>query len=420
MNEARKYLERTERYLTEVLLPFWSSRAVEPRFGGFQTNYDRDGRRTAVRRKTLLAQARCVFAFSHAARCGFLSNGWKEWVAQGYAFLQRHFRDGLHDGYYWITDEDGTVLDDSKTIYGHSFLIYGFAEYALATGTREALAEACRLFDLLLSRGADVRHGGFFEHFDREFRLVSVRRRGELHKSLDTHMHLMEAFTTLYEATRSPRHLQVLEQTSELIFERMVDPQSGCGISMFAPDWTPMPNEQLKTVWGVDRFDEAGKSVDVTSFGHNVELAWLYLHSLEVRGLGGPERQAQLGRIEPPLRHGRDHGVDWEHGGLYVEGLRSGEVTDTDKEFWQQAEALVGFLDGFALTGEGRYWEAFRKVHDFLFQKMIHWEAGEWYLLVSREGRVKKDPMGTDWKICYHTIRGICQVVLRLRRLAAG
>ena len=151
-----------------------------------------------------------------------------------------------------------------------------------------------------------------------------------------------------------------------------------------------------------------------------MELAWLYLHSLEVRGLGGRERQAQLGRIEPLLRHGRDYGVDWEHGGLYVEGLRSGEVTDTDKEFWQQAEALVGFLDGFALTGEGRYWEAFRKVHDFLFQKMIHWEAGEWYLLVSREGRVKKDPMGTDWKICYHTIRGMCQVVLRLRRLAAG
>jgi mannose/cellobiose epimerase-like protein (N-acyl-D-glucosamine 2-epimerase family) len=100
-----------------------------------------------------------------------------------------------------------------------------------------------------------------------------------------------------------------------------------------------------------------------------------------------------------------------------VEGRRGGGVTDTDKEFWQQAEALIGFLDAFALTEDERYWESFCSVHDFVFGKMIHWRVGEWFALLSRQGEVKRDYMGSNWKICYHTLRSMILVVDRLKKL---
>ncbi len=414
--DLNAYLTRTETYLREKLLPFWIARAVEPRYGGFQTNYDRNGRRTSVTEKTLLCQGRCIFALSHAARLGFDWPGSRAMISQGIDFLLRHFRDPEYDGYYWIVEEDGRPKDMSKVVYGHSFLVYALAEHALLTGEDRSRKEAVRLADLLLCKAADVRYGGFCEHFDRQFKPIVVREDGQVNKSLDVHMHLMEALTALYELTRDPRHRQLLEQIIALIFDRMTDPKSGTGISMFLADWTPIPNVQLGTVWGSDRFAKE-KTVEITSYGHNIELAWLCLHAQEILGI---PRETSLARVRPIFEHTCEKGVDWECGGLFVEGFRDGQVTETNKEFWQQAEALVGFLDACLLTGQEKYFQAFQNIHDFVFTKVINWEQGEWFPLLDRQGNVLWDYMGHNWKICYHTVRATCLTVRKLRELASA
>jgi mannose 2-epimerase len=412
------YLDRTESYLREKLLPFWIERIVEPRHGGFRTAFDRDGKPSGETQKTLLCQGRSIFTLSFAARLGYEPLELEGLVRRGMEFL-RHFRDERHGGHFWILEEDGRIKDDTKVIYGLSFMIYAMAEFSLLTGDTAARSEACRLFDLLFARAADARHGGFYEHFDREWSLAIVRRDGIAHKSLDVHMHLMEAFTTLYELTGLERHRRALEEQLELIFERMVDPGTGCGISMFRPDWTPLANIQLGTVWGSDRFDPTGKPPETTSYGHNIELAWLTLHAEEVLERGGAarDRARTRARLEPIFRHTAEHGVDREHGGLYVEGPRNGEATDTDKEFWQQAEAMVGFLDAYLLLGDERYLESFRAVYDFVFRHLVHPELGEWYALAARDGRILRDYLGHGWKICYHTVRATCLVARKLRMI---
>jgi len=410
----QRYLQATERYLAEKLLPFWTRRIVEPKYGGFQANYDENGERTKVREKTLLCQGRSIFALSFMLRQGHDWRGSRRMIRQGIDFLKRHFRDAAHDGYYWIVDADGTPIDRNKVMYGHSFLVYGLAEHALATGDKASRQEACRLFDLIASEASDVRHGGFFEHFKEDFRLAGGGSAGGSLKSLDVHMHLMEAFTTLYELTRLPKHRRALEHVIELIFDRMIDPKSGLGVAMFTRDWRPVNNIQLDTVWGADRFDDQGKPPDVTSFGHNIELAWLYLHSQDVLGV---PRKNSLDRVLPLFEHTRRYGVDREYGGLYVEGRRRGDIVDTDKEFWQQAEALVGFLDAYLLTKDTQYLDAFRRVYDFVFQNMVHPELGEWYCLCGREGGVKRSWLGSHWKICYHTLRSVTLVCRKLRQV---
>ncbi len=410
----KEYLEKTRNYLNEKLIPFWAERAVDHKYGGFQTNYDKYGKRTEVTEKSMLAQCRSIFTLSHAMRLGFDWPNGVESVQQGIDFLFKYFRDPEYDGYYWIVDEDGKVTDDNKIIYGHSFLIYGLSEFALLTGNKEAEAEASRVFDMLQEKVVDQENDGYYEHFDRQFKLKEARGDITSHKSLDVHMHLMEAYTTLYEKTRSEIHRKALTDVIDLIFAKMIDPKTGTGISMFTPDWKPIANVELDTVWGRDRFDEDGKGVDITSYGHNIELAWLYLHAQDIMGI---PRSESLNRVVPIYEHTYEKGIDWENGGIFVEGHRNGEPTEVTKEFWQQAEAMVGFLDGYILTKNEKYLDAFRNVHDFVFTKGINWELGEWYALLEKNGDLIWDYMGTSWKVFYHTVRGTCQVVKKLEQL---
>jgi mannobiose 2-epimerase len=412
----RKILEETKKYLKERLIPFWAKRVAEPEFGGFQTNYDRKGNRTDVTEKTLLCQGRCIFTLSHAVRLGFDWPGSFNTISQGLNFLFEHFKDKEHDGYYWIVEEDGRVIDDNKVLYGHSFLVYGLSEYALLTGDKRAEEEAVGIFELIQKKSIDPVYGGYYEHFDRHFNLSTARDDTGGHKSLDVHMHLMEAFTNLFELTGSALHKAALENVIDLIFDKMVDSETGVGISMFRSDWQPIANVELKTVWGSDRFDHKEKAFDLTSYGHNIELAWLYLHSLDVLGI--PLKRG-MARVEPIFRHTFERGVDWKYGGLFVEGRRKGDVTEDNKEFWQQAEAMVGFLDAWLLTRNEIYIRAFKNIYKFVFDKMVNPDMGEWFPLLDRRGNLIWDYMGHNWKICYHTLRATCLMVKKLEKIVS-
>ena len=413
----KEYLERTKNYLNEKLIPFWAAKAVEPKYGGFQTNYDRNGNRSDVTEKSFLAQCRSIFTISHALRLGFNWPRGEESLKQGIEFIFQYFRDQEYDGYYWITEEDGRPKDENKIIYGHSFLIYGLSEYALQSGDKQCKDEAVRMFDLLQDKVVDRKYGGYLEHFDRFFNLKKARGDVGVHKSMDVHMHLMEAFTTLYELTHDEIHKAALLELIELIFKKMIDPDTGTGIAMFTQDWLPIANVELDTVWGRDRFDEDGKSTEITSYGHNIELAWLYLHAQDILGI---PREKSLSRVIPIFEHTYKKGVDWEYGGLFVEGHRNGPATEETKEFWQQAEAMVGFLDAYLLTNDSKYLEAFKNIHDFVFSKMINWDQGEWFALLNRQGELIWDYMGTSWKVFYHTVRGTCQVIKKLEQIISS
>ena len=414
--ELTEYLEKTKAYLNDKLIPFWAARAVDSQYGGFQTNYDRNGNRTDITEKSFLSQCRSIFTISHALRLGFNWPNGEEILSQGIEFLFKNFRDDENGGYYWIVEEDGKPKDVNKIIYGHSFLIYGLSEYALLTGNDEAKNEAIRIFNLLQEKVADTKDKGYFEHFDQYFNLKKSRDDIVAFKSLDVHMHLMEAFTTLYELTHAENHRKALIDVIDLIFTKMVEPTTGTGISMFTPDWKPIANIELDTVWGRDRFDENGKNVDITSYGHNIELTWLYLHAQDVLGI---PREESMQRVVPVYEHTFNRGVDWKYGGLYVEGERFGKATEVTKEFWQQAEAMVGFLDAYLMTNDDKYLEAFVNIHDFVFEKMINWDQGEWFALLEEDGEIIWDYMGTSWKVFYHTVRGTCQVIKKLEKIIA-
>jgi mannose 2-epimerase len=418
---VKQIIDDLSSYFREKLLPFWLNRVESPT-GGFSTSYDKNGNPVPGAAKTLLCQARCIFSFSHLLRWGFIPPGKqtkqvREMLLRGIDYLNNHFKDDDNGGYNWICSEDGKVTDSNKIVYGHSFLIYAFAEFALAAGNKPAEEEAENLFALLEEKARDSKHGGYIEHFDTEWNpRTAMEGREEFHKSMDVHMHLMEAFTELVKLTGKTEHMNTLRNVTDLIFKKMIYPASegSAGCAMFHRDWVPMDNVRLDTVWGSDRFGEGKKNPDITSYGHNVEFAWLYLKAADALNI---RRDEAFTQAEPLFRHTLLRGVDTQYGGLYVEGERDGEAADTDKEFWQQAEALAGFSHAYRLTKDKLYLEGFEKVRRFVFDNLVHPELGEWFPLSDRQGNIKRDYLGHEWKTCYHTLRGVSLAIRNMEHI---
>ncbi|MBD2703757.1 AGE family epimerase/isomerase [Spirosoma sp. BT702] len=407
-------------HLIDELLPFWMNRAVDRENGGFITHFDKDGNDSGEDEKSLIAQTRSIYTYASAHRAGYGNGALAEMARHGVDYLIGRMWDEEHGGFYWMTNRKGEVIIDQKIVYGQSFAIYCLSEYTLATGDSRGIEYAQRVFDLLQKYAVDTCYGGYFEMFHRNWTLKGPGAAGGDRKTLDAHMHLMEAFTTLYECSQQELHRRKLLEVITLLTERIMHPIHGTGIPQFWADWRVAPQIKFDVIWGWDRFTEDGakrEAEDNTSYGHNVEFAWLLLHALHVLGIPHSEYQEQLLKS---FSHAVDFGIDWEFGGVFVEGSHAGVVYDREKEFWQQAEVLIGLLDAYRIFGDEKYGNAYENVHRFVIDKMINHPIGEWWPLMTRQGVPIWTHMSHSWKINYHTVRSVIQSIRRLDMLLSA
>ena len=414
-NETMRHCrQELHTHLTTELLPFWTARTADYVNGGFITHFDQHGNDSGEDEKSLIAQSRSVYTYASAHRAGYGNGNLAELARHGVDYLLTRMWDDEHGGFYWMTNRKGEVVNDQKIVYGQSFVIYSLSEYTLATGDPRGSEYAGKVFDLLQKYAVDTCYGGYFEMFHRDWTLKGPAAAGGDRKTLDVHMHLMEAFTTLYECTRQPLHRRKLLEVIDLLVGRIMHPTYGTGIPQFWADWRVAPQIKFDVVWGWDRFTEEGvkgAAEDNTSYGHNAEFGWLLLHALAMLDI--PHETYRTSLINA-FSHAVDHGVDWEFGGVYVEGSHSGAVYDREKEFWQQAEALIGFLDAYRIFGDEKYGRAYENVHRFVLDKMVNHAVGEWWPLMTRQGVPIWTHMSHSWKINYHDVRSMIQSIRRL------
>jgi mannobiose 2-epimerase len=414
-------LEECKRHLTTELLAFWLDRCKDDKNGGFITHFDKDGKDAGTDEKSLISQTRTVYTMSAAHRAGYGGGKCAEYARHGVDFLIDKMWDKKYGGFFWMMDRKGNVAIDKKILYGFSFAMYSLSEYTLATGDPRGLEYAEKVFDLIQKYCADTMYGGYFEMFERNWDLCGPGSGGGDRKTLDAHMHLMEAFTTLYECSRQSVHRRKLLEDIDILIKRILHPKYATGIPQFTPDWKVAPQIKFDIVWGWDRFAEGGQkpnAQDNTSAGHNVEFAWLLAHASDILGAGAFEQYEKV--IKKSMDHGVKNGIDPEYGGVYVEGPHAGGVYDMEKEFWQQAEVMIGMLEGCLRFGPKKYWSGYVLVHRFVFDKMINHPVGEWWPLTTREGKPIWTHMSHSWKVNYHTVRCMVQCIKRLERLLAG
>ena len=419
MERCKVFLDEINHHLFDELLPFWKVRGIDHEYGGYLTYLDRNGNPTGETKKTLVCQARMIFTSSSVHRAGLDPDGtFLEYARQGVDFMIDKFWDKEYRGWYWITEQDGTPVNPSKLSYGQCFMVYALSEYAMASGDPRGLEWAYKTYETIQTLAADNCYGGYYEFLDRDWSKKRPGVYGGDRKSFDIHMHMMEAFTNLYEATGDMRIKERTQEIIELLFKRIIHPEFGTGVAQFALDWTPLRAILFRDVWGADRDveDDEGRPMNNTSFGHNVEFGWLLDHTIDVLGLDREEFKPKLQKL---YDHCVAYGIDRKNGGVYCEGPHDGAARERNKEFWQQAETLVGLLDAFIVFGDEKYLDAYENVHRFVMDVMINHEVGEWFPLFDENNNLLWDYMAHAWKINYHTMRAVIQSRKRLMKILA-
>jgi mannobiose 2-epimerase len=295
----------------------------------------------------------------------------------------------------------GGVSRDRKQVYGQAFAVYALAEYHAATGRTEPLEHALATYRLVEAHARDPRHGGYLEAFGRAWEPIADMRLSAVDlnepKSQNTHLHVMEAYSRLLSVWPDPGLRQALGDLVGIMLSRIVNPATGHLGLFFSEDWVPRS--------------------DRVSYGHDIEAAWLLCQAAEA--LGDPATSERIAALAVRIAEVTlAQGVDSD-GGVYNEGGPLG-LTNTDKEWWPQAEAVVGFLNAYQISRQERFLAAAFHAWDFIEKRLIDRGRGEWFRGVTRDGRLLDNQLKVSfWKCPYHNGRTGLEAVRRLRGIAA-
>ena len=387
--------QRVEAELTTGILPFWLKYVIDDEYGGFRGQIANDLTIDRHAAKGLILNARILWTFSKAFSV-YRDPAHLAAARRAYEYIAQFFWDNEFGGVYWMVDCEGRPLDTKKRIYGQAFAVYALAEYAHSSGDQEAVARAMHLVERIESASHDDVNGGYFETFERDWTEAADQRLSEVDmdekKSMNTHLHLLEAYATLLRYREDTTVRFRLRELIEILLKHIIDPATHHFILFFDEQWHPRS--------------------EVISFGHDIEGSWLLCEAAEI--LGDPEvlrrvREAAVEMAQAVL----DQGLDTDGGLLYEAGPTG--IIDSDKHWWPQAEAVVGFLNACELTGREHFINAAGRSWAFIEAHIVDHEHGEWFWLVSQEGipDATKDKVG-PWKCPYHNSRTCFEVMERL------
>ena len=386
-----------EAHLFGHLLPFWCGPALDQVNGGWMGWLSNDLQPDRSQPKGLIVNSRILWAFSavHHARPEPI---FREMAARAFNYVMTKFWDLEHGGAYWRLDDTARVLDDSKKIYGQAFYIYALTEFHRTFGGHAALPRAIELFELIERHAHDDQFGGYVEVCRRDWSEAGAEARlsekdMNEKKSMNNHLHVLEAYTNLFRVWPDPRVAERLRELIGLFLTRILDARTGHLHHFFDAEWNVRS--------------------DTYTFGHDIEASWLLCEAAEVLGDPGlldQVRAVALRMAEVTLQQGL--GAD---GGLFYEG-RQGVVIDAGRECWPQAEALVGFLNAFELSGGNpAFTTAAGGTWNYIQDHLVDRVHGEWFWRINPDGQPDPHlPKVSEWKGPYHATRACLEAMRRL------
>jgi len=402
-NQLNDFSRRVSDQLYGNLMPFWCGPALDRENGGWMSWLSNDLKPDRTQPKGLIITTRLLWTFSAVHRAK--NDGvYHEMADRALDFAMNRFWDAKYGGAIWQIDDTGRIVeDDTKKIYGEAFYIYALSEYHQAFNSPPALARAKELFELLEIHAHDAKNGGYIESCRRDWSEAGPETRIsaedlEAKKSMNTSLHVMEAFANLYRVWPDPRVAARLREMIRIFQTKIFNARTYNFNSFFDESWQV-------------------RSTSYT-FGHDIEGSWLLCEAAEVLGddaLVKEVRTTALLMAEATLKEGVE-----PDGGVCYEG-RGGKVIDQGKEWWPQAEAVVGFLNAYQLSREEKYLTAALNVWNYIEQHLVDRVHGEWFWRIAPDGKVDPTkPKVSEWKEPYHASRACLEAMHRLAAISAG
>jgi len=387
-----------ERELSDNILPFWIKYAPDRQHGGFVGHIAHPNRIEEKAEKGAVMHARILWTFSAAYRYK-RDEVFLEMAERASDYIRQYFLDKEFGGIFWSVDYRGNPSADRKQVYAIAFMIYAFSEYYMATGDQKSLELSIQLFREIEEHALDRDRNGYTEALSREWKIIDDVRLSEKdaneRKTMNTHLHIMEAYTNLYRIWKDPGLEKALYNIILIFINHFIDSKSWHLNLFFDDDWN--------------------NRTDFISFGHDIECSWLIQEAAEVLGrknLPAISEKAAVNMARANLK-----GLD-KDGGLSYEYFMDDKHWDREKHWWPQAEAMVGYLNACQLSGEPVFLWKSMEIWHFIKDHLIDHEYGEWYWSVDREGRpdTTREKAGF-WKCPYHNSRACLEVMDRIDRI---
>ena len=398
---SAKYSQRLEKILSENIAPFWLAKSLDRENGGYIINSGPAGEPSGTGTKALVTQARMVWYFARMARAGRDVQQNLAAAEIGYRFLKEKMWDAKNGGFYWEMDPGGDKkLMPRKHLYGQSYGFYAVSEYYLASKRQDVLAFATLIFDVLEARAHDKTYGGYVEYFNEDWTSpaadeVSYMGAPADWKLMNTHLHLMEAMTTFYRASRLPMARERLLELIEIDSNAVVRKDLGACTDKYRRDWTPILDGDFARV----------------SYGHDIESVWLLMDACEAAGL---PIHPLLDLFRALWNYSLRYGYDRSQGGFYDSGPIRQEADRRRKIWWVEAEAIVSALYMYRFTRDPQYLEVFDKTLEFIENHLVDWSNGEWHEFVTPDGQTGGSKAHA-WKAAYHNGRAMIECLQLLK-----
>lgn len=419
-NDRLKLADVIEHSIKTEMLNRWYPRAVDTVHGGFLSTFTYDWHPTGNQEKMIVTQARHTWSNSKASLLYADNPVFKESAKHGFTFLRDVMWDKEFGGFYNLVDRTGKPIQEMKTVYGNAFGIYALSAYYGASGDTSALNLVKKAFAWLEKNSHDPVKKGYFQHLDRDGKVIvrpdTIVSTAEIgYKDQNSSIHLLEAFTELYQVWPDPLVKERLAEMLYLIRDTMVT-DKGYLILFLQPDWTPVSFRD-STVEVIKKHH----NLDHVSFGHDVETAYLMLEASHILGI---ENDTQTHAIaKKMIDHSLDKGWDNTAGGFYDEGYYFKDSTDMyilrdTKNWWAQAEGLNTLLLMADLypQDEHHYYDKFKLMWQYIDTNLIDHEHGDWYSGgLDKQPEMKTALKGNIWKGNYHQFRSLSNCVKALR-----
>lgn len=384
-----------EEELTHNILPFWMQKMTDPENGGFYGQIDGNDRIIAGAPKGGILNARILWTFS-AAYNSLSDAQYLETATRAKEYIFKHFFDSRYGGTYWSLDYKGKPLDAKKQIYSQAFFIYALTEYFLATGDEKCRNEAIILYRLIERHSFDTEKNGYFEAYNRQWKLLDDLRLSDKDanekKTMNTHLHILEAYTNLYRIWKDDGLALQLRNLINLFLDKIID-QRTYHLNLF--------------------FDENWKcKSSITSYGHDIESSWLlYEAALE---LHDPVLIERVKKMSLKIAEAAQEGLQPDGSLIYEKENTTGH-SDFERHWWPQAEAVVGFYNAYELNRDNNY--LVKAINSFSYIKTYLKDAvnGEWYWSIKSDGSVNhEDDKAGFWKCPYHNGRMCFEIMKRV------
>lgn len=386
-----KLIEQYRSELFDNVLPFWLDKSVDSECGGYFTCLDREGN-VFDTDKFVWLQGREVWLFSMLYNNVEKRPEWLEAAIGGAEFLKKYCHDGSYN-FYFSTTRDGQPLVQPYNIFSNTFATMAFGQLAKATGNKEYEEIVLRTWHKILER-RDNPKGKWNKLYPGTRNLKNFALPMILCNLVLEIQHLLdeETFrTTTDNFLHEVCDVFIRPELGGLVMENVLTDGTLC-----------------------DCFE--GRHINP---GHAIEAMWF------IMDLGkklGRDDLVELAR-DTALKM-LEYGWDKEFDGIFyfmdLKGFPPQQLEWDQKLWWVHIETLISMIKGYALTGDRRCLEWFRKVHDYTWSHFKDNEYPEWFGYLNRRGEVLLPLKGGKWKGCFHVPRGLYQVWQTLKEVKAA